>query len=156
MPVLDETLQHYLRWSTIEEWSNLRGNWNKIEIAVGAIDGASHEIYRPSEYQEQFYCGYRCYHCMHTKVVIDNIGMVRYIETGFLGHQNNAQHFMLMQQIGQQLPCLADCILLRDRIYPNSFPVVTPFSNAQLRRKAGDASRRARRLSRYITLQDSG
>ena len=35
MPVLDETLQHYLRWPTLEEWSNPRGNWNKIEMAVG-------------------------------------------------------------------------------------------------------------------------
>ena len=62
MPVLDETLQYYLLWPTLEEWSNLRSNWNKFEMAVGAIDGTSHEIYRPSENQEQFYSGYRCYH----------------------------------------------------------------------------------------------
>ena len=77
--------------------------------------------------------------------------MVQNREKGCLGHQNDAQQFMLMQQIGQQLPFPADCILIRDKIYPNSFPVMTPFSNAQLRQKAGDELRRARRLNRYIS-----
>ena len=38
IPVLEETLQHYLLLPTLEEWSNIKGNWNRIEIAVGAIN----------------------------------------------------------------------------------------------------------------------
>jgi hypothetical protein len=148
---LDTALEQYLQWPTVDEWSNLRGNWNKIPVAVGAIDGTSHEIYRPKEDQEQFYSGYRSFHCIHTQIVIDNTGQIRHVESGFLGHQNDAQQFMLMQQIGGQLPFPDNCVLLGDKIYPNRHPVMTPFSAPQLRRKVGDDRRRAYRLNRYIS-----
>jgi hypothetical protein len=53
---------------------------------------------------------------IHSQVVIDNTGEIRHIECGFLGHQNDAQQFRLMRQIGQDLPFPQNCVLLRDKI----------------------------------------
>jgi hypothetical protein len=53
---------------------------------------------------EHYYSGHRHHHAIHSQVVIDNTGEIRHIECGFLGHQNDAQQFRLMRQIGQDLP----------------------------------------------------
>ena len=52
-----------------------------------------------------------------------------FIESGFLGHQNDAQQFMVMRQIGNDvsLPFPDNCFLLGDKIYPNRHPVMTPY-----------------------------
>ena len=70
-----------------------------------------------------------------SQVAIDNTGEIRHIECGFLGHQNDAQQFRLMRQIGQDLPFPQNCVLLRDKIYPNGHPVNIPFTQAQIHRK---------------------
>jgi hypothetical protein len=44
--------------------------------------------------------GHRHFHVIHTQVVVDNTGKICHIQSGFLGHQNDAQHFRLMPQIG--------------------------------------------------------
>jgi hypothetical protein len=33
-------------------------------------------------------------------MVVDNTGKICHIQSGFLGHQSDAQHFRLMPQIG--------------------------------------------------------
>ena len=51
--------------------------------------------------------------------------MIRYIQTGFLGHLNDAQQFALMDQLGTGLEFPDNCNLLGDKIYPNRGNVVT-------------------------------
>ena len=48
-----------------------------------------------------------------------NDGTICYVKSGFLGHQNNSQRFMLMKQIGMYLPFPDDKYLLEDSICPN-------------------------------------
>jgi len=48
-------------------------------MAVGAIDDTSHRIYRPEvEPQELYNLGHRQFHCLHTQVVSDAYGTIRY------------------------------------------------------------------------------
>ena len=124
-------MENFLYWPDLCEWQSFRGNWPKIALAVRAINGTSHEIHRPVNNQEQFYSRHRYYHCIHTQIVVDNIGRIRHTE-GFLGHKNDAQQFRLMQEIGigGQLPFPDNCALLADKIYPNRHPVISPFSGA--------------------------
>jgi hypothetical protein len=42
----------------------------------------------------------RHFHTIHTQVVVDNAGRICHIQSGFLGHQNDAQQFGMMPQIG--------------------------------------------------------
>jgi len=127
--VFDLLLSRYIRWLTLEEWERLRGNWPYMDVAVGAIDGTSHEIYKPKEHQEMYYSGHRKFHCLHSQVIIDNTGMIRHVESGFYGHQNDAQHYRLMTRIPDELPFPHTCFLLGDKIYPNGFPILSPYSH---------------------------
>jgi hypothetical protein len=52
-------------------------------------------------------------------VVVANTGKICHIQSGFLGHQNDAKHFRLMPQIGHNQEL--DVVLLADKIYPNVF-----------------------------------
>ena len=93
---------------------------------MGAIDGTSTEINRPHIEPQELYCsGHR-----HTQVVVDNTGKICHIQSGFLGHQNNAQHFRLMPQIGhnQELDFPQNVVLLTDNIYPNGYPLMTLYT----------------------------
>lgn len=128
----------------------MRNFWKKIHCAVGAIDGTSHEINRPSSEQEQYYSGNRHYHAVHSQIVVDNEDVVRYVECGFLGHLNNAQQFRLKKQIGLDLNFPEECVLLGDIIYPNRHSVMTLHSAAQIRRKRGSNKRQCRKLNAYI------
>ena len=66
-PRLWEKYAPLVAWPSAAEWADMAGTWEDIPIAVGAIDGMSHEIYRPQiEPQELFYSGHRGYHCLHT------------------------------------------------------------------------------------------
>ena len=47
LPVFCEKLDHFLVWPTEEDWRSMLGVWTKLPMAVGAIDGSSHRIYRP-------------------------------------------------------------------------------------------------------------
>ena len=91
--------------------SNVHGK--KLADAVSAIDGTSHEIYRPmNEPQQQFYSGNRSHHCLHTQMVVDATGIIRYFESGFMGHLNDAQTFGFMRKIGEELCFSEQCVLL--------------------------------------------
>ena len=67
--------------------------------------------------------------------------MIRYIQTGFLGHLNDAQQFALMDQLGTGLEFPDNCNLLGDKIYPNRGNVVTQFTAQQIARKPGNQRR---------------
>ena len=65
----------------------------------------------------------------------------RYIQSGFLGHLNDAQQFALMDQLGTYLEFPDNCYmyLLGDKIYPNRGNVVTQFTTVQqIARKPGN------------------
>ena len=47
LPVFYEKLDPFLVWPTEEDWRSMLGVWTKLPMAVGAIDGSSHRIYRP-------------------------------------------------------------------------------------------------------------
>lgn len=69
LPILLQRLNFYMTWPTINEWRDLRNNWPEIPMAVGAIDGTSHEIYRPmTEPQQMYYSGHRNYHAITRKL----------------------------------------------------------------------------------------
>ena len=82
LTVFDALLFHYIHWSCVQERNNLPGHWTKINVCVGAIDGTSHEIYRPNVNQQQ-YSGHRYFHCLHTQVIVDNTGKIVYIVSVF-------------------------------------------------------------------------
>ena len=67
-----------------------------------------------NEPQQQFYSGNRSYHCLHTQIV-DATGIIRYIESGLMGHLNDAQTFGLMRRIGTELCFPEQCVLLGDK-----------------------------------------
>lgn len=101
IPIMWEHFHALVQWPSLDEWTSKIGNWNKLPSAVGAIDGTSTEINRPHiEPQELYFSGHRHFHVIHTQVVVDNTGKICHIQSGFLGHHNDAQHFRLMPQIG--------------------------------------------------------
>ena len=117
----------------------------KLADAVGAIDGTSNEIYRPmNEPQQQFYSGNRSYHCLHTHMVVDATGIIRYIASGFMGHLNDAQTFGLMRRIGTELCFPEQCVLLGDKIDPHGNCIITPYTAAQLARKEDRMKRKCK------------
>ena len=108
----------------------------KIADAVGAIDGTSNEIYRPIiEPHAQFYSGNLSYKCLHTQMVVDATGNIRYVESEFMGYLNNAQTFGLMRRIGTELCFPEQCVLFGDKIYPIGYCIMTPYTAAHLARK---------------------
>ena len=52
-------------------------------------------------------------------MVVDATGIIRYFESGFMGHLNDAQTFGLMRRTGTELCFPEPCVLLGDKIYPN-------------------------------------
>lgn len=131
----------------------MRGVWRELPDAVGAIDATSHRIYRPqTENQADYYSGHRHYHCLHTQIVIDYALTIRHISSGFLGRNNDAQTFRLMETIGpgQQLDFPRNAYLLGDMIYPSRHPIVTPYSAAQITRQPHHMQRQSRHLNTII------
>ena len=116
IPVFLRHLKRFIRWPTWQEWDAMRGIWPELHDAVGSIDGTSHEIYRPIvEPQEQYYSGHRQYHAIHTQIVVDNLGTIRFIQSGFLGHLNDAQQFAMMDRLGIDMPFPHHCYILGDK-----------------------------------------
>ena len=53
-------MEHYLTWPTEDEWLLKCGDLEGLYPAVGAIDGTSHQIFKPmTDPQQLFYSGYR-------------------------------------------------------------------------------------------------
>ena len=118
---------------------------------MGPIDGTSREIYRPrTEPQHLFYSGHRKYHAIHSQVIVDTYGKIRYAECGFMGHLNDAQQFTLMRRIRTDLAFADECVLLGDKIYPNKHSIITPYTTVQLPQRNGRRLIQCHKLNRYI------
>ena len=88
-------------------------------------------------------------------MVVDATGIIRYIESGFMGHLNDAQTSGLMRRIGTELWFPEQCVLLGDKIYPNGNCIMTPYTAAQLARKEDRMKRKCKKHeSSYSLLQD--
>ena len=136
LPLFCEQVKAYLVWPTVAEWRAMRETWAKLPSAVDAIDSTSHSIYRPEvDPQGLYYSSHRHLHCTHTQVVVDVHGTIRYIESGYQGHLNDAQQYALMQEIGTGLQFPDELVLLGDKIYPSHGAVITPYISVQLARK---------------------
>ena len=70
-------------------------------------------------------------------MAVDAKGIIRYVESEFMGYLNDAQSFGLMRMIGTELCFLEQCVLLSDKIYP----IMTPCTASHLARK-GDRMKR--------------
>lgn len=154
VPILWRYFKNQVTWPTIAEWNALRGNWRSFPDGVGCIDGTPHEIYRPLvEPQRQFYSGHRHFHLMNTQLIVDNLGNIVFLQTGFLGAMNDAGNFNLMERIGPgtQNDMPADVFLLADKGYADNPPLVTSFRAAQIRRMGRLNQRQARKFNRKIS-----
>ena len=84
-------------------------------------------------------------------MVVDATGIIRYIESGFIGHLNDAQTFGLVRRIETKLCFPEQCVLLGDKIYPNGNCIMTPYTAAQLARKVDRMKRKFKKLNRNIS-----
>lgn len=100
------------------------GHSNKIPFAVGAIGGTKC-IDLVSVYQ--FYSGYRYYHSLHTQIVVDNDGVIMYMDSGCLEHMDDAQQYALMLQVGSRSRIFARVKFVGDIFCPNRYPLDTRF-----------------------------
>ncbi|XP_028515131.1 uncharacterized protein LOC110239909 [Exaiptasia diaphana] len=128
VPEFWQYFQNQISWPNLQEWNNLAGNWPEFPHVVGAIDSTPHEIYRPiTEPQRLFYSGHRHYHCIHTQLVIDNQGNLRFVQAGFLGSTHDATSYRLMTPIGPGRPLALPpgLKLLADKAYPDGGPLIT-------------------------------
>ena len=82
-------------------------------------------------------------------MVVAATGIIRYIESGFMGHLNDAETFGLMRRIRTELYFPEQCVLLGDKIYPNG-NCMTPYTAPQLARKEDRMKRKCKKLNRNI------
>ena len=136
-PVLFRVFGAKVSWPTHNEWIQMRQNWPRLEGVVGAIGGTSHVVLVPGSDQHLYFSGHRRYHCVHTQIIIDNCSKIRYIKSGFLGHNNDAYCYGKLPNIGenQELHLPKDCWILADGIYPARPPLLTPYRCNQLMRR---------------------
>jgi hypothetical protein len=100
IPIMRENVHALVQWPSLDEWTSTNFNWNKLPSAIGATYGTSTEINRPHiEPQELYFPAHRHFHFIHTQVVVTNTGKICHIQSGFLGHQNDAKHFRLMRKL---------------------------------------------------------
>ena len=120
----------------------MANDWGMFPGAVGVIDGTKNELQRPqTEPQQQFYSGHCGYHNFSTQIIIDNRGNIVYIQSGFLGHNNNSAQLQMMPSIGngEDLHLPAGLYILADKgYYPCEYPILTPWRAEDV---AGDQRR---------------
>ena len=66
--------------------------------------------------------------------MINNQKQICSVQSGFMGHCNNAKTYRLMPNIGpgEQLNFANQYMLLTDKMYPNGHPLMTPFSTQEI------------------------
>ena len=138
LPILWHYTKNVVRWPTVQEWRAIGATLDFFPNCVGFIDGTVHEIQRPRDNtaQRTVFDGHHRYHCLATQVICDSRRNIRYIQTGFDGHMNDAGMFLDMPSIGYtpnhllQLP--NECYLLADKGYANQYPLITPYKRNQM------------------------
>ena len=152
-PLLHEVLNTEISWPSKDEWRNRKNIGPELPGVVGIIDGTSHEIQPPRDNQRAFYSGCRKYHFIHTQIICDNNLNIRYISPGFNGHENDAQIYHQLPEIGENAPVLRlppDCWILADSIYPCSKPLLTPYRSNQFPKNNPDEFSRRQRFNDVI------
>ena len=79
------------------------------------------------------------------QIIIDNTRNIRFVQSGFLEHQNDAGQYHLMPSIGpdQDLDFPENASLLGDNGYANRYPVMTRYRRDQIRNLADGDERLA-------------
>ena len=129
LPVLWNYFKEQVKWPTAEQWLEMANHWDMFPGAVAVIDGTRHRIQRPqTEPQQLFYSGHCRYHNFSTQIIMDNQGNIVFIQSGFLGHNNDSGQFQLMANIGtdQELHLPPGLYILADKGYPCTYPLLTP------------------------------
>ena len=137
LPMLWTYFRNLVQWPTPEQWMEMRNNWEHFPGGVAAIDGTRHEIQRPqTEPQQQFYSGHCRYHNFSTQIVMDNRGSIVFIQSGFLGHNNDSAQLQMMPRIGngEELHLPAGLYILADKGYPCEYPFLTPWRERDVAR----------------------
>ena len=67
----------------------LCGSIPEFPNAIGHIDGAAHRRNRPGHRQSAYYRGDKKCHFITSQVTVDHSGLIRNIETGFAGHNQD-------------------------------------------------------------------
>ena len=70
---------------------------------------------------------------MDTQLIVDNVGNIVFLQAGFLGAQNDAANFLLMERIGPVTnhDMSPAAVLLTDKGYADTIPLLTPFRTGQ-------------------------
>ena len=130
LPVLWNYFKEFVRWPTAEQWLEMANHWEMFLGAVAVIDGTRHRIQRPqTEPQQSFYSGHTRCHNFSTQIVMDNQGNIVFIQSGFLGHNNDSGQLQLMPSIGVggELHLPPGLYILADKGYPCVYPPITPW-----------------------------
>ena len=101
LPVLWNYFKEFVRWPTAEQWLEMANHWQMFPGAVAVIDGTRHRIQRPQiEPQQNFYSEHTRYHNFSTQIIMDNQRNIVFIQSGFLGHNNDSAQLHLIPSIG--------------------------------------------------------
>lgn len=165
LPMLWSYFRELVQWPNADQWLAMAHEWEIFPGAVAVIDGTRHEIQRPqTEPQQQFYSGHCRYHNFSTQIIMDNRGNIVYIQSGFLGHNNDSAQLQMMPRIGngEELHLPAGLYILADNGYPCEYPLLTPWRvpqvagnqrrelfNLELRRASVKVEHCIRRMKEY-------
>ena len=117
-------------WPTNNQWAMKMSTLEWFPGCVGFIDGTRHEIYIPVvEPQQLFYSGHCHYHNFSTQIITDVDGDICYIQSGFLGHNNDSGQLQMLPTIGFGMPLNLPlgAYIIGDGGYPNRYPILTAF-----------------------------
>ena len=105
LPLLWHYLKGQVQWPTHQQWLHMAHHWELFPGAVAVIDGTRHEIQRPGiEPQQFFYSGHCRYHNFSTQIIMDNHGNIVFIQSEFLGRNNDSGQFYMMTRRGTASP----------------------------------------------------
>ena len=136
LPMLWAHFREQVQWPNVEEWLQMANGWEMFPGDVAVIDGTRHRIQRPqTEPQQQFYSGHCGYHNFSTQIIMDNRGNIVFIQSGFLGHNNDSAQLQMMPRIGngEELHLPAGLYILADKGYPCEYPILTPWRAGDVR-----------------------
>ena len=75
---------------------------------------------------------------------------MRFIQSGFLWHLNDAQQFAMMNKLGTDFPFPHHCYILGDKIDPNKGNVLTQYATQQVARKQGVERSKCLKFNRVL------
>ena len=84
------------------------------------------------------------------QVIIDNEENIVHVQSGFLGHENDANCYRQIGSIGPDahLKVSPNCYILEDCIYSNGNPVISPYKVTDIIRQPRAVKRARRKFNR--------